>query len=145
MRCVFVLLILSGLCFAGSIELVNERFSLEEQGFEISKISEFKTVQDVSLGISKNKNKIFSAYDFVYKAGMIALDTGKAAPRATRLLEQKMGLNSIVYNNKVMGITSRVTARFGLPSILTLKNKIFRYIEANKKIRPGAYGVLPLP
>ncbi len=34
--------------------------------------------------------------------------------------------------------------RFGLPSILTLKNKIFRYIEANKKIRPGAYGVLAL-
>ena len=144
MRCVFVLLILSGICLAGSIELVNERFALDEYGFEISQISEFKTVQDVSLGISKNKNKVFSAYDFVYKAGMIALDTGKAAPRATRLLEQKMGLNSIIYNNNMMGITSKVTARLGLPSVLTLKNKIFRYIEANKRIRPGAYGVLAL-
>ena len=144
MRCVFVLFFICGFCIAGSVELVEKQFALEEHGIRINESSEFKTVQDVGYAISENQNRIFSVYDLAYKSGMIALDTGSGVSKAVRLLEQNTGVSHTLRDKRIMGSTAFITQKLGLPSVFTLRNRIIDYVESNKKLMPGVYGVLVL-
>ena len=89
MRCVLVLALLPGLCFASGLDAVNARFSPGDHGIVPQDASEFRTVQDMSEALSKNKNRIFSVSDASYVAAMTGAEYftfSKAIGPATRQL-----------------------------------------------------------
>lgn len=127
MRCVLVLALLPGLCFASGLDVVEARFSPGAYGISPKEASEFRTVQDMSEALSKNRNRIFSVSDASYVAAMTGAEYFTLAkaigPAASRIRALPLGPAS-----GFAGPLAR-SAGIRLPSL----SRLLRYVTAGER------------
>lgn len=128
MRCVLVLVLLSGVCLGSGLDAVEGRFSPGKYGIAPQDAAEFRTVQDMSEALSKNKNRVFSVSDASYVAAMTGVEylafSKAIGPAARQLRAMPLG--------PVSGFAGPLARAAGiqLPSV----SRLWRYVTAGERI-----------